>query len=550
MASFDALLLCDISNILSFINMKGSTTMKRILTTVLALMLMLTLCIPAFAEEFNQETGDGKITIENAVIGETYTIYRMADLHSFSGTSFSYKITPGWENFFKTAPSTNWFDINDDGYLVTKNVADFTAEGREAMGKGALVYALDPANRITAVGTKSAESNTVVFDNLPLGWYLVDSSLGVLCSVDTTAKEVVIKEKNEQPTLEKEVQEDSGSKPWGATNSAAIHQVNEFRITIHNGDGSNNYVVHDTMTNMALVDANNDGKIDAGDFTVIRNYALNDTAVDETVDSKNYTVTVNPMTTTDGVDTQSFTVEFENTWVEGLSPNNDIVITYKAALTDNAVIDGVGNPNEAYLEYGEYSKTTPVKTTTYTYAFDLVKTDSAGKLLDGATFELYIRNEKAPDAQDETDPSRATEYDYIKVNLVMDAENVYHVAGPGETPAEVITVVNGGKTTIKGLDLDTYYSLKEITAPAGFNVLAGYTTFRMTSQTGSLTISHDLSDGYQNGEGGVQVINKTGTELPETGGFGTTLFILVGGMLVLGTGVLLATKMRMAKIKD
>ncbi len=526
--------------------------MKRTFTLVLAMLMMLMLCIPAFAAEQEPEpTYEGKITVNNTVAGETYTIYRMADLVSFSGTSFSYKITSGWENFFASAPSTNWFEVNENGYLVQKHAANFTDEGKEAMGKGAQVYATTPTNNITATATKVADGTTVVFDNLPLGWYLLDSSLGVLCSVDTTAKEVVINEKNDEPIITKLVQEDSDLE-WGTANSAAIHQDNNFRIRIDVAPGAVNYVAHDTMTNMTLKDVNADGTVDAKDFTVTRLYRLNDQTQTQTVPAANYTVTVGALTTADdGTQTQTFEIKFADSYITTLSANDFIEIGYVTNLTDSAVIGNPGNPNDVYLTYGNASTSEHAQTLTYTYAFDLVKTDSTGKLLDGATFKLYIRNIKEVEAQDGGATAQATEYVYHEVKLVKDADNSYHVAGPGETPADVIVVKNGGKTNIRGLDLDTFYALQEIEAPEGYNVLADYTTVRLTSTTGSLLITHDLSDGmYQTTYGGVQVINKTGTELPETGGFGTTMFVVIGSILVVGAGILLATKARMAKMAE
>ena len=51
---------------------------------------------------------------------------------------------------------------------------------------------------------------------------------------------------------------------------------------------------------------------------------------------------------------------------------------------------------------------------------------------------------------------------------------------------------------------------------------------------------------YQTSDGGIQVINNTGIELPHTGGIGTTIFYAVGGVLVLAAVVLLVTKKRMS----
>ena len=92
--------------------------------------------------------------------------------------------------------------------------------------------------------SRTTAGNTVVFDNLNLGYYLVDTTLGTLCFLDTTAKEVMIAEKNEEPTVDKEVKEDSTGE-FGSTNTAQIGDTVEFRTTIHAKKGAQSYVLHD-----------------------------------------------------------------------------------------------------------------------------------------------------------------------------------------------------------------------------------------------------------------------------------------------------------------
>ena len=126
------------------------------------------------------------------------------------------------------------------------------------------------------------------------------------------------------------------------------------------------------------------------------------------------------------------------------------------------------------------------------------------------------------------------------IALVSKGNNVYRVAKTGETGTVTeITTDDTGKFTIKGLDADTYY-LTETAAPAGYNKLAGPVTI-VIGENGVVNGTTEASQGVDE----VKVLNQSGTELPSTGGIGTTIFYVVGGILVVGAVVLLVTKKRM-----
>ena len=189
-----------------------------------------------------------------------------------------------------------------------------------------------------------------------------------------------------------------------------------------------------------------------------------------------------------------------------------------------------GNTNTAQLKYGNNS-TVESTTTTYSYKFDLVKTDNSKKLLTGAKFKLY-------DTKDSNTP----------VNLIKDtATGNYRVAETGETAAiEEIEINRYNAVTISGLNKKTYY-LEETQAPEGYNKL----TERQPVELGkegfvtNATLTGSGAKGAEWTEGGVQVINNAGATLPSTGGMGTTLFYVIGGGLMVAAVVLLVTKKRM-----
>ena len=481
-------------------NGKGFYIMKKFIATILALMLVVSLATAAMAAE---ETGT--ITVENAVAGQDYALYQLAVLESFSGNSFSYKYVAAWEDFF--AAHSSYFEL-DGEYVKVKDDLNLTDAQKMQLSKDAHAYAGE--KKIDAIATKTAQGDAVVFDGLSLGYYLLDSSMGTLCTLDTSTKEVTISEKNAEPTMIKQVEEDSKVKEprdgseWGEVNDADFYQTVNYKVVITAQAGAQNYVLHDVM--------------EAG-------LTLNDTSIrvfkadGETVAAANYTVKTSGLT--DGC---TFEVVFAQEYCDTLTADQQIVVTYSAYLNENAVIAGQGNKNTSWMTYGEKSKTTESITTTYVYEFDIIKTDADNVLLSGAKFKLY-------DAAGE------------EIAVVKEADGSYRLAKDGENGVEI--EVAGGKVTVTGLDGGTTYALEETVAPEGYNKLSARQSFAITSENLKAAI-----EGTNYADGGVQVVNKTGSELPETGGLGTLLFTLLGGGTVLGSGVLLVTKKRMSKIEE
>jgi fimbrial isopeptide formation D2 family protein/LPXTG-motif cell wall-anchored protein len=469
---------------------------KRIASVLLALVMALSLITTAFAAGEN-----GSITIDNAVVGKTYTIYRIFDLNSHNNdyTAINYKVSTKWAAFFQDgAKGHDYVTIDDQGYVTWKASANQVAFAADA-------YAFAQAEHIADDGKKTADSSTVKFENLTLGYYLVQSDLGVLCSLDTTMPDVTIKEKNSKPTVDKQVQENSNSN-WGDTNDANIGDTVNFKTTINVVDGQpKNYVLHDKMSNGLTFDAGS-VEVKIGDRTLTL--------------GSDYTLIANPK---DGC---TFEIEFKE---NVLKPNDVVIVTYSATLNEKAVIYPEPNTNETKLVYGEGSETTWDETKTFTYQFDLVKTKTDNTVLNGAEFKLY-------DAKTEGN----------EIALIDEGNGVYRVATAAEKAAEgfVSATIKAGKVTIKGLDSGTYY-LEETKAPAGYNVLAERVEVKIDHANLTATV-----EGGTYVSGGVQVINQTGAELPSTGGIGTTIFYVVGGLLVVAAGVLLVTRKRMSKSED
>lgn len=481
--------------------------MKKIASLLLVLTLLLSLCVGASAAS-GTNSDNGKITIDNAVVGQTYTIYQILSLESFNTetNAYSYKATENWKAFVEGTDVAGKYLTTDDQDYVT------WVEGADAAEFAKLAQA-HAATLSDNQGSEEAKSTTVEFTGLNLGYYLVDTTLGTLCSLDTTEPEVTIKEKNSVPTIEKDVKEGNS---WGDTSYAKIGDTVEFKTTVHAKKGAQGYVIHDQMSEGLTLNQNSI-EVKVGDKTLTKD---TDYEVKFDVEHKNGETVES---------TCDFEIVFKQTYLDTLTADTDIVVTYSAILNENAVISDDANTNKTKLDYGEDSEfeTAWDETKTYTFMFDIVKTDSNKKLLSGAKFELY-------DAQ--TDGN--------KIALVKESEGVYRVATTAEASAEGFTsaVIEAGKATVKGLDGNTTYWLEEIEAPAGFNKLARRVEVKI--ETSNLTTSM-TGDTWADGNGGVQITNQAGTELPSTGGMGTTLFYVVGAVLVLAAAVLLITKKRM-----
>lgn len=483
--------------------------MKKLFAVLVALTLVLSMGTIAFATDDTTPT-KGTITINNAVKGESYTIYKMFDFVPVAGstTNGRYTVAAGWQGFLDGEGAAYLAIDADAGTIVWVEKENETPEElairKAELAKKAVAYA--EAHEDTIEGeTIKAEGTTVIFSDLELGYYAVDTSLGTICALTTTNKDATVEEKNGQPKVEKKILENNT--PVDANNVKIGDTVN-YKATVTTGKGTVNYVIHDKMSAGLTFDAGsvvvtyNGETLEAGkDNDYVLTYATDETPL---------------------ADDCTFEIDFTDDFEKRLEADKEIIVTYSATLNDDAEIGSTGNPNEISLKYGDAQETTKDTVITYTTKLVIDKieiVDGEKVSLKGAGFTLYKKN----------------------------AENAYEVVGEiaaGETTEFVWTGLSEGD-----------YKLSETTTPAGYNTIndieftitctepetVNAATDKAVWSTTSTKISAVDASTFKG-----EIENKTGSLLPETGGIGTTIFYIVGITLMLGAAIVLISKKRMA----
>ena len=500
---------------------------RQFFALVLALVLTLGLCATAFADEAKP----GSITISNPAQGKTYEVFKLLDVvedeSDLANNGFIYKLTAdAWADFItnvKDGSDNNYFNLFENGgtkyVLANENlkhgIADFAAKAK--------AYA--ETNKLAPLKTAKAEAEGALeISGLDLGYYLVRFDLGILCSLDTTAPNAEVREKNEATVIVKNV-EDTTKKQ----NVAEIGTYVKFTIRITVKDKA--------PVNYKLVDEMTEGLTFVND----ENHPL---TVNVTRGESESTLTnVDDYTVAKTSTPKGFTLKFKDGGNASILKTGDAVtVTYYAQINENAKIADEANVNKARVEYGTNSHTEYDTTETYVWKMNIVKytmkkaadSDQATEeKLAGATFQLS------------RDAAGAEVIKLVKVN-----DTTYRLALPTETDTAVDTVTTGetGELVINGL-ADGIYYLTETKAPRGYNLLREpvNVTVNHRAENGKLTETSFVADQTQTDTSGVvKVENNAGAELPSTGGIGTTAFYVLGSAMALGAVILLVTKKRMA----
>lgn len=333
------------------------------------------------------------------------------------------------------------------------------------------------------VDTATSTGNAAAVSKpLEPGYYYIATSTGTAVTIDSVGGNETVNDKNTIPSVDKKITNASSYDENGLKALAQIGTPVEFTATVTVGKGAKNYVFHDTMS--AGLQYNNDVLVSG-------------------IEAGKYTVKETP----DEGDT--ITITFEN----GLTEGTVITIRYTATITE-AALDTDPENNTAYVTYGDSYNTEEKLTHVYNAQFTVTKKDGEGKPLADAGFVL--KNASGKFYKYDAD-AKKVEW----VDTVDEADE--HKSDAEGKVAPFVGLANGT------------YTLVENTVPDGYN---------KASDVNFTIAEHDYT--ATNLQQVAEVINKAGTVLPSTGGMGTTLFYVAGGILVAAAVVLLVTKKRMS----
>ena len=548
---------------------------KKLLGLLLAAVMVLAMGVPTFAA-----SGDYSIKINDESSGHTYVAYQV-----FKGTV---------SDNGQTLSNVEWGDgVNGEALLAALKGPEGTPTAYQTCTSAAEVAKVlegydDDSQAIkefsdivgqhlseTTSGTLSAygeASKSYTISGLAAGYYFIkdaDTVAETDAYTDFILKltnDETITRKADVPTVEKKVQEDDKDitngenenygegyndvADWNIGDAVPFKLIGTLPTNLSDYD-TYQYIFHDTLSEG--LDLNRDS---------IRVYMASDKA--GTKDKKElhgYTVNVPG---TEEENQCSFEVAFADltnseTVGEEVTANKYIIVEYTATLNKDAEIGLPGNPNRVYLEFsnnpnsggeGDTGKTPEDKVIVFTYELDATKVEggdgeNAGKKLKDAEFKLYDANGKYVIVDDEG-----------KVTGWADNEEGGSTLKSGED----------GLFKVIGLDDGTYY-LKETKAPDGYNMITDPIKIEIKATTVNdqewtamegpsdaltaleikVTVGSTTTSGNGDTESGIvetDIKNNKGAELPETGGMGTTIFYVLGAILVLGAGGLLIARKR------
>lgn len=528
--------------------------MKKVMALLLSLVMVLAMSVVAFAD--NAQTGY-TLTINNTKAGHTYNVYQIftgeiSDLNGakvLSNVKYGASYTPSGKTAGGDVDSADLSAITDAKVFAENFVKTY-------------VKVTAPATPVTVYKSVSSVEGSTVISGLPAGYYLVMDGAAVT-GQDAATQYIVqvvgntdVNVKSDVPTVEKKVMENAKNVNLSGTDTddripsynvpAKYNDVADYNIgdkvpfqligtlpSNYDDYTTYKYIFHDTLSGGLTY--NDDAKV----------YVLNGTTKTEIADTNLREVKYSGT---------ALTVTFANLKaVTGVTKDSKIIVDYTATLNTAAEIGLPGNPNEVYLEFsnnpnkggdGETGSTPKDKVIVFTYELDVTKVEkgNANNKLKDAEFKLRNSANK-----------------WVQVNT--DGK----VTGWGNTEDEGSTLKSGenGLFKVIGLDDGVYY-LKETKAPQHYNLLSNEIQLTIAAATSNgqvwdgtpnkaltkleIAVGSDpaTKGNLQEGTVDMQVANSKGSTLPTTGGMGTTIFYVVGSILVLGAAILLITKKRMS----
>ena len=559
--------------------LSNSVAISKIMAVLVAAIMVVAMTVPAFAAP----TADGVIKIGNAIVGEEYSLYKIFDLTYGGEGSTSVAAVPSTDS--QEASSTGYSPV---AYTYTKASTDpfFTALGgtdspfaltatlttnvynvkrKDGKTDAEVVNWIksnlsslpsDRKHATTITGSATAENNK--WTALPYGYYYITSTAGSLVTIDSTMNNVTVNEKNVIPTDDKKVVDSDpelSQETLVAEDDAQIGDWVNFRIKVTDGKGTDKHiVVHDTMSSGLTLDiesfaVNKGGNpVDAADYKIYVEKSLTvigtNSAIDKTKAFATDAIMDGATTVLTAGETLSFAIVFDDAFVANRFSQGDVVtVSYRAKL-NNAAKVSTPETNVSGITYSNQpltSHTASVKT----YDVDIIKYDSSDDQnktpIGGATFELQnadgstgiwlVPGSETTDGYDVyevSDNQSPTLTGLTAVYDPKDPEVIYaYKEGANFKYFKYFITTANKKVRIDGLDRDVNYKLEEVISPNGYYKMEAKDSVTASAKTGA----GDFPDR--------NIANTKGTELPQTGGMGTTVLYIVGGMLIVLAGAYL-----------
>lgn len=498
--------------------MKKIKKIKKMVALVLTLAMTLAMSVTAFAAPKAQQKGNLTVTVnsKNSLKGQKLSVYKLFDL-TRNGDNYGYKVNDTYKGTLATVLAKDSNATSDELYEAVSQLNESSApmniqQFANKFTEEALKNSLEATKTSEKIDT---EKTTYTFNDLDYGYYLVYQTgtkmiQASLISVDATNVNVNLK--GETPSIAK-----TGDKDVAETGEVVTYTITG---TIVDTTGYDKYVykIHDKLTaGLDFVKDANGSKLDVENSLPVSVQIKGEA----TVEIKNATLSE------DGNRTMVLDL---SEWVRTNQNHKgkQFTITYYAKVNANAVVT---ENNKASLEFGndpsDVEITTPEEAKTNTYPLDINKTESKNNaMLAGATFRLYRSEDEA-----KNHPEKA-----IKVKKI--AEGKYAI-DPTETNMDMVTIgtqidAKAYNLHINGLKTGDYW-LVETEAPEGYNKLTApiKVTINKTGDADWTVAKNDTDESDKI----IDVVNRTGTILPGTGGMGTVIFTVVGIAMILGIAI-------------
>ncbi len=485
--------------------------MKKFVSILLAAMLVFVLAIPAFADDTITISVDASGSEDTNTANEVYKAYKIFDVvkadsitgdvttdDSIAAQSSDPYVAP--KGFAYTISTTSeWYSVvstNLTGYITLQSIASDSTKKVVKLKDGVAnneATAIAIAGILEAnmpAGAASTDVTLTSSANVAPGYYLIVSSIGSNLILGTS--DINITQKNKYPTLSK-TEKDADATDYAKTVNVAVGDTISYKVSVNvPATAKVDIVITDTL------DASLDYKADSLAVKVGENAltAGTDYVVD-TASGQTIKVTIKPTAAT---------------------KNNTVVISYDATVNAKGITTADTNKKNSVVL--DFSKFQLKDTTSY-----VLKASSLYKY-DGDT------NEKLPGVKFELKQGETA------INVTKHADGYYYIDS-ASTSNNIVETDANGMIIIRGLDADKTYTLTEKETVKGYNMLENPVELSLVADDGTYTA--DAASASH------KIANYQGTVLPSTGSIGTTIFYVIGGVLIAAAGILLITKKRMSR---